>query len=81
MCLAAADDWLNENESDESAHKSRAWLNQPATEKQMRYLPPECRHDYGMNRYQASALLTFTFNKQAIHRLVMGAAGEQRRAA
>ena len=81
VCLAAADDWLNENETDESAHKSRSWLNQPATEKQLRYLPPECRHDYGMNRYQASALLTFTFNKQAIHRLVMNAAGEQRRAA
>ncbi len=47
----------------------------------MRYLPPACRHDYGMNRYQASALLTFTFNKQAIRRLVMNAAGDQREAA
>ena len=81
VCLAAADDWLNENETDESAHKSRSWLNQSATEKQLRYLPPECRHDYGMNRYQASALLSFTFNKAAIRRLVMGAAGDQRRAA
>ena len=81
VCLAAADDWLNENETDESAHKSRGWLNQSATEKQLRYLPAECRHDYGMNRYQASALLTFRFNKSAIRRLVMGAAGEQRRAA
>ncbi len=77
MCLAAADDWLNENETDESAHKSRGWLNQPATEKQLRYLPAEYRRDYGLNRYRASALLTFTFNKQVIHRLVMGAAGEQ----
>ena len=81
VCLAAADDWLNENETDESAHKSRGWLNQSATEKQLRYLPAECRHDYGMNRYQASALLTFRFNKSAIRRLVMSAAGEQRRAA
>ena len=81
VCLAAADDWLNENETDESAHKSRGWLNQPATDKQLRYLPQECRHDYGMTRYQASALLTFTFNKAAIHRLILGAAGEQRRAA
>ena len=81
VCLAAADDWLNENETDESAHKSRSWLNQSATEKQLHYLPPECRQDYGMSRYQASALLTFTFNKQTIRRLVMGAAGDQRRAA
>ncbi len=81
VCLAAADDWLNLNESGESAHKTRSWLNQSATEKQLRYLPPECRHDYGMNRYQASTLLSFRFNKAAIHRLVLGAAGDQRRAA
>ena len=81
VCLAAADDWLNENETDESAHKSRSWLNQPATEKQLRYLPAECRQDYGLNRYRASTLLSFRFNKSAIRRLVMGAAGDQRRAA
>ena len=81
VCLAAADDWLNENESDESAHKTKAWLNQPATEKQMQYLPPACRQDYGLSRYQASTLLTFTFNKAAIRRLVMSAADEMRRAA
>ena len=81
VCLAAADDWLNQNESDESAHKSQAWLDQPATEKQLKYLPPECCHNYDLNRYQASTLLSFRFNKQAIRRLVMGAAGDQRRAA
>ena len=81
ICLAAADDWLNENETDESAHKSRAWLDQPATDKQLEYLPAECRQDYGLNRYRASTLLSFRFNKSAIRRLVMGAAGEQRRAA
>ena len=81
VCLAAADDWLNENESDESAHKSRGWLNQPATEKQLQYLPPECRQDYGLDRYRASTLLSFRFNKAAIRRLVLGAAGDQRRAA
>ena len=81
VCLAAADDWLNDNETDESAHKSRRWLNQPATEKQLKYLPAECRQDYGLNRYQASALLSFRFNKTAIRRLILGAAGEQRRAA
>ena len=81
VCLAAADDWLNANESDESAHKSKTWLNQPATEKQLKYLPEPYRQDYGLNRYQASARLTFTFNKAAIRRLVMGAADEMRRAA
>ena len=81
VCLAAADDWLNENETDESAHKSRTWLNQPATEKQLKYLPEPHRRDFGLSRYQASAMLTFQFNKGAIHRLVLGAADATRRAA
>ena len=81
VCLAQADDWLNEVETDESAFKTRGWLNQAATEKQLQYLPPAYRQDYGLTRYHASALMTFTFNKRAIRQLVMAAAPEQRRAA
>ena len=73
VCLAKADDWLNEHESEDSAHKSRRWLNQPATDKQLQYLPPEMRTDFGLSRYQASVLMSFQFNKRAIQRLVMGA--------
>ena len=73
VCLAAADDWLNANETNESAHKSRSWLKQPPTERQLAYLPPECRLDWGLTRYRASALLTFRFNKTAIRSLVFGA--------
>lgn len=81
VCLAAADDWLNENETDESAHKSKRWLNQPATDKQRQYLPGGFQLDYGLNRYQASALLTFQFNKSTITRLVTDASEDARRAA
>ena len=81
VCLAASDDWLNENETDESAHKTQSWLNQSATDKQLQYLPPEYRQDYGLNRYQASALLTFKFNKSVITRLVTAASTDTRRAA
>ena len=73
VCLARADDWLNEHESEDSAHKSRHWLKQPATDKQLQYLPPEMRTDFGLSRYQASVLMSFQFNKRAIQRLVMGA--------
>ena len=74
VCLAAADDWLNEHETDESAHKSRCWLKAPPTEKQLALLPPAYRQDYGLTRYQASALITFAFNRAAIRSLVFGAA-------
>jgi hypothetical protein len=71
--LAAADDWLNEHESDESAHKTRRWLSQPPTDRQLAYLPADYRHDFGLTRYQASALLSFQFNRAAIRSLVFGA--------
>lgn len=73
VCIAAADDWLNENETDESAHKTRSWLGQPPTENQLQYLPVEYRHDHNLTRYQASALITFRFNKSAIRSLIFEA--------
>jgi hypothetical protein len=79
--LAAADDWLNEHETDESAFKTKTWLRQPPTEKQLQYLPPECRHDYSLTRYAASARITFRFNQRAIGALIEGAIGAGRRAA
>jgi superfamily II DNA or RNA helicase len=70
VCLAQADDFLNEHESADAAHKTRRWIHEPATEKQLAYLPPQFRTDLGMTRYRASALLSFRFNKPAICRAV-----------
>ena len=81
VCLAQADDWLNDHETDESAFKTRAWLTQPATEKQLQYLSPAARSDYGLTRYKASALMTFGFNKRAIRQLILSAAPSAREAA
>lgn len=81
VCLAQADDWLNTHETDESAFKTRGWLSQPATEKQLRYLSPETRSDFGLTRYKASALMTFGFNKRAIRQLILSAAPAGREAA
>ena len=80
VCLAQADDWLNTHESDESAFKSKRWLTQIPTEKQLQYLSPEQRQDFGLTRYRASALITFQFNRRDIRRLVMSAAPERRAA-
>jgi len=81
VCMAKADDWLNDNESLDTAHKTRRWLNEPPTEKQLRYLPQAMRADFGLTRYQASALLAFQFNKSSIQRLVLAANDEHPRAA
>ncbi|MDF1854211.1 DEAD/DEAH box helicase [Pseudooceanicola sp.] len=81
ICLAQADDWLNDHETDESAFKTRGWLNQPATEKQLQYLTPAARSDFGLTRYKASALMTFGFNKRAIRQLILSAGPTAREAA
>lgn len=81
VCMAKADDWLNERESVDSAYKTRRWLNEPPTEKQLRYLPERMRADFGMTRYLASALLSFQFNKSSIQRLVVAANDSYREAA
>lgn len=81
VCLAQADDWLNTHESDESAFKTKGWLRQSPTEKQLQLLPPEYRHDFGLTRYHASALITFGFKKGAIRQLITDVSGSNRRAA
>lgn len=81
VCLAQANDWLNERETDDAAHKTRRWLNEAPTENQLRYLPSGLRADFGLTRYQASALLAFQFNKTAIRRLVQAANEHYREAA
>jgi len=73
VCIAKADDWLNDHESADSAFKTRHWLNEAPTTKQLQYLPAAMRSDFGLSRYQASALITFQFNRRAIQSLVMAA--------
>jgi DNA repair protein RadD len=70
VCLAQSDDWLNEHETQDAAHKSQRWLTEAPTEAQLCRLPPALRANYGLTRYQASALITFQFNKRAIQQLV-----------
>jgi DNA repair protein RadD len=72
VCFAAADDWLNLHESDETAHKTRSWLHQPATPKQLQYLPSH-RNDFSLTRYKASALMTMHFNRDGIQRAIQSA--------
>lgn len=72
--LAAANDWLNSQESDTSAHKTKRWLSEAATHKQLAILPEKFRMDFGLTRYKASVLITFQFNRDKIRKLVFTAA-------
>ena len=75
VCLARADDWVNEHESAEMAHRSQAWTKHPPTEKQMTYLGALAPRR-GLTRYAASCHLTKRFNGKLIDAAVAGAADE-----
>ena len=65
LCFAAANDWMNLYETDDSSHKVKGWLNLPATPAQLGYLPDH-QIDYNLTRYKASALMNLKFNANSI---------------
>ena len=69
QCFAAADDWLNEFETNDTAHRSRSWLNEEPTQRQLAALPSKLRLNFSLTRYRASALIGFNKNKSAIRDL------------
>ncbi len=68
--LASANDFLNEIETDDSAHKSKRWVGQSASDKQLKYLPARFKNNYNLTKYRASALLNFRFNQNHIYALL-----------
>ena len=74
VCFAAADDWLNLSETENTAHKTRSWLHESPTAKQLQYLPQKYRNDISLTRYKASALITLQFNRQGIQQVLGGRA-------
>ncbi len=73
ICLAQADDFLNENETADNAHKSKSWLKQTASTRQLQCLPQQYRNDYSITKYKAANLLKFYFNKTSIQNLLFEA--------
>jgi len=73
ICLAGADDFLNENETADNAHKSKSWLKQTASTRQLQCLPLAYRNDYSITKYKAANLLKFYFNKASIQKLLFEA--------
>lgn len=73
ICLAQADDFLNENETADNAHKTNRWLNESASTRQLQCLPQQYRNDYSITKYKAANLLKFYFNKTSIQKLLFEA--------
>jgi DNA repair protein RadD len=72
VCFAAANDWMNLHENNDSAHKAKGWLKLVPTPNQLQYLP-EHQGDYSMTRYKASALINLKFNARGINMAINNA--------
>ena len=62
QAIAAANDFLNQHETDDSCYNSKKWQKLIATNKQREYLPIEYKNDHNINRYTAACLLKLKFN-------------------
>lgn len=71
--LAAADDFLREHGDKDAARKTKRWLHEPASDKQLSQLGLATEVVFGITKYLASCQLTWRFNERDIQRLVMRA--------
>lgn len=76
LAVAAADDYLREHGDKNSAAKSKRWLNQPATDKQLAFLGLDRMSSLGLNSYAAACKLTWKFNQNGIQARLKGAVRE-----
>jgi len=77
QCFAAADDWLNKYETNDTAHRSNSWLNEEPTQRQFATLKSRLRLDFNLTRYRASALIGFNKNKSAIRDIADRLSGDR----
>jgi len=73
--MAAADDFLRTTEDSDAAKKSKRWLRDPATAKQLQLLERigwSASRDFGLQKYKASCLLNFLWAREAVERKLYG---------
>ena len=75
QALAAADDFLRETETTTASAKSRRWLNDPATLRQIELLQraghAASGFDFNLSKYAANCHLNFRWNQRAITAAVL----------
>lgn len=77
LAMARADDYLRAYETDSNCRKSKRWLDEPASEKQVSLLnklgyqlTPDLFGQTGVSKYSASCLTNFYFNLREIERAI-----------
>jgi DNA repair protein RadD len=80
LSMAAADDFLREHGDAEMANKTKRWMTEPPSAKQLQMLGLEPMGALGMTKYLATCLIQWRFCEKAI-RKVLERSGERRLAA
>jgi len=68
--LASADDFLRQTGDKDASRKTKRWLSEPATDKQLKLLDLTGMQ-FGMTKYLASCLITWKFNERDIKRILL----------
>jgi superfamily II DNA or RNA helicase len=71
QAMASADDFLRENGDKDAARKSKRWIHETPSPKQLQVLGLDPMSAMGINRYRASCLLTWKFRERAIKAKVL----------
>ena len=76
IALSQADDYLRAHGDADASNKSKRWLSQPASSRQLQLLGMDTMSGFGMTKYGASCHLDWKFNEKAIRR-VLEASGQR----
>jgi hypothetical protein len=71
QALASADDFLRAHGDKEAAKKTKRWLSQPASDKQLSLLGLAGGMPFGMTKYLACCLITWKINEPRIQRTIL----------
>ena len=72
--MAAADDYMRQHETGDSAKKTKRWLNDPVSDKQRSALSRQGVNvspiDFSWTKYRAACMLNYAWNKQFVDNIV-----------
>lgn len=76
IALSAGDDHMREHGSIEEAGKTKRWLSQPPSDKQLAHLKLSAMEAVGITRYRAACLMTWKWAEGAIRSKITAAASQ-----
>lgn len=71
QAISSADDFLREEGDRDAARKSKRWLHEPPSEKQLQILGLDMMSSIGITKYRASCMLTWKFKEKHIRSRIL----------